>query len=66
MVVIDPNDLPRRARQRTESPYASGDCLSRQELVELVNAWVYEHTENHRVIGTDANYVGQLERGKIR
>jgi hypothetical protein len=27
---------------------------------------VYEHTENHRVIGTDANYVGQLERGKIR
>ncbi|MGH3821435.1 MAG: XRE family transcriptional regulator [Pseudonocardiaceae bacterium] len=64
--MTNPNDLLRWARQRTESPYASGDCLSRQELAELVNTWVYEHTENHRVIETDANYVGQLERGKIR
>jgi len=47
------------------SPYSSGDCLSRQELTELVNAWVYEHTENHRVIEIDANYVAQWERGKI-
>jgi transcriptional regulator with XRE-family HTH domain len=38
--------------------------LSRQELAELVNAWAWEHhkkTEYHR-----ANWVGQLERGKIR
>jgi hypothetical protein len=48
----------RRARQRTVSPYSSGDCLSRQELAELVNTWVYEHTENHRVIEIDVNYVG--------
>lgn len=27
---------------------------------------MYEHTKNHRVIETDANYVGQLERSKIR
>lgn len=66
MVVADPNDLLRRARQRTESPYARGDCLSRQELAELVNVWVYEHTENHQVIELDANYIGQLKRGKIR
>lgn len=64
--MAEPNDLLRRARERIESPYASGDCLSRQELAELVNAWVYEHTEDHRVIELNANYLGQLERGKIR
>lgn len=59
------NDRLRRARERTESPYASGDCLSRQELAELVNTWVYEHTEDHRVIELDANYIGKLEQGTI-
>ncbi|HEV7831007.1 MAG TPA: XRE family transcriptional regulator, partial [Pseudonocardiaceae bacterium] len=60
------NDHLRRARERVESPNATGEPLSRQELAELVNAWVYEHTSPPRIIGTDANYVGQLERGKIR
>jgi hypothetical protein len=60
------NDHLRRARERVESPNATGEPLSRQELAELVNAWVYKHTTPPRVIGTDANYVGQLERGKIR
>jgi hypothetical protein len=32
----------------------------------LVNAWVYDHTTPHRVIEMNANYIGQLERGKIR
>lgn len=62
----EPNDHLRRARERVESPNATGEPLSRQELAELVNAWVYEHTTPHQVIGIDANYVGQLERGKIR
>ena len=65
-VVAEPNDVLRRAREGVESPYASGDCLSRQELAELVNAWVFEHTQNHRVIELDANYVGKLEQGAIR
>ncbi|MGH3980970.1 MAG: XRE family transcriptional regulator, partial [Pseudonocardiaceae bacterium] len=64
--MAEPNDQLRRARERTESPYASGDCLSRQELAELVNAWVFEHTEDHRVIELDANYIGKLEQGSIR
>jgi hypothetical protein len=63
-VVADPNDLLRRARERVESPHASGDCVSRQELAELVNAWVYEH--HRRVIELDANYIGKLEQGTIR
>ncbi|MGH8571573.1 MAG: XRE family transcriptional regulator [Gammaproteobacteria bacterium] len=64
--MAEPNDLLRGARERVESPYASGDCLSRQELAELVNAWVFEHTEDHRVIELDANYIGKLEQGVIR
>ncbi|MGH4016287.1 MAG: XRE family transcriptional regulator [Pseudonocardiaceae bacterium] len=64
--MAEPNDQLRRARERIESPYASGDGLSRQELAELVNTWVFEHTEDHRVIELDANYIGKLEQGKIR
>jgi hypothetical protein len=64
--VGEPNDRLRRARERVESPNATGEPLSRQELGELVDAWVYDNTDPPRVISTDANYVGQLERGRIR
>jgi hypothetical protein len=36
--MAESNDLLRRARENVASPNASGDCLSRQELAELVNA----------------------------
>ncbi len=62
--MVEPNDQLRRMRERTESPYASGDHVSRQELAELVNAWVFEHTG--QVIELDAGYVGKLEQGRIR
>jgi hypothetical protein len=64
--VAEPNDQLRGARERTESPYATGESLSRQELAELVNAWVFEHTDPPRVIALDANYIGKLEQGIIR
>lgn len=64
--MAEPNDRLRRARERVESPNATGEPLSRQELAELVDAWVYDNTIPSRIIATDANYVGQLERGKIR
>ncbi len=64
--VAEPNDQLRRAREQTESPYATGESLSRQELAELVNAWVFEHTDPPRVIALDANYIGKLEQGVIR
>ncbi len=63
--MAEPNDRLRRARERVESPNATGEPLSRQELAELVNAWVYDNTTPRRVIATDANYLGQLERGRI-
>ena len=58
------NDLLRAARQRTASLMSPDVCLSRQELAELVNAWVWEHHE--KVVEHSANWVGQLECGKIR
>ena len=64
--MAEPNDYLRRARERVESPNATGQPLSRQELAELVNAWVYEHTPPPKILATDANYLGQLERGRIR
>ena len=69
--MAEPNDQLRRARERTESPHATGEALSRQELAELVNAWVFEHTKDHRVIELEANYleanyIGKLEQGSIR
>jgi hypothetical protein len=64
--LAEPNDDLRRARERVESPNATGQPLSRQELAELVNAWVYEHTTPPKILVTDANYLGQLERGRIR
>ncbi|MGH3696560.1 MAG: XRE family transcriptional regulator [Pseudonocardiaceae bacterium] len=40
-------------------------CLSRQELAELVNAWIWEHHDK-KVVAASANWIGQLERGRIR
>jgi hypothetical protein len=58
------NDQLRAARQRIASPTYPDECLSRQELAELVNAWIYE--QHHKVVAASANYIGQLERGTIR
>jgi hypothetical protein len=64
--VAEPNGRLRRARERVESPNASGQPLSRQEFAELINAWVYDNTNPRRVIETDAHYIGQWERGRLR
>lgn len=58
------NDQLRAARERTASPTRPDECLSRQELADLVNAWVWRRHE--KVVEIDANYLGKLERGVIR
>ncbi|MGH3941177.1 MAG: XRE family transcriptional regulator [Pseudonocardiaceae bacterium] len=60
-----PNDLLRGAREGIESPHASGDHLSREELADLVNTWLFEHTGSQRA-ELDSNYIGKLEQGRIR
>ncbi len=59
------NDLLRTARRRTASLTSPDVGLSRQELAELVNTYVWEHHDG-KVVQASANYIGQLERGKIR
>ncbi len=62
--MVAANKKLQAARERTASLTSPDVCLSRQELAELVNAWVWDH--HHKVVELTANYVGQLERGKIR
>lgn len=61
----EPNSRLREARERTESPQTPGEPLTRAELADLVNAWVYDNTTPHRVVELSANYIGKLERGLI-
>ena len=58
------NDQFRAARQRTASLAFPDECLSRQELAELANAWIWEH--HHQKVELTGNYIGKLEQGIIR
>jgi hypothetical protein len=58
------NHAFRSAREHHASSIDPGEPLSRQELAENVNRWVYEHTG--KTVALDANYIGKLERGSIR
>jgi hypothetical protein len=62
--VLERNDLLRHARERIPSPDTPGVGLSRQELAELTNRWIFENRDV--VVTLDANYIGKLEAGKIR
>src|SRR5262245_58528377 len=54
----------RAVRLRRVSPSGSGRAMSRQELAEAANAYLYEQTG--RVYRLDANHVGKLEQGVHR
>ncbi|MBV9312178.1 MAG: XRE family transcriptional regulator [Pseudonocardia sp.] len=58
------NNQLRAVRERTGSLLQPGECLSRQELAELVNDHVWRH--RGKIVAMDANYVGKLERGIIQ
>ena len=60
----EPNSRLRAARERLPSVHVPGECLSRRELAEAVNAWLYTHTG--RVHELDAHYIAKLERGVVR
>jgi hypothetical protein len=61
--VVLANGMFRGVRERTPSRVFVGECVSRQELAEWVNAWVWG--ERGVRVEVDANYVGKLERGVI-
>ncbi|MER6798655.1 ATPase, partial [Amycolatopsis mediterranei] len=58
------NKRLRAARESTGSKYHPGECLSRRELAELVNAYLWDHHRQRTTL--DDNYVAKLERGTIR
>jgi hypothetical protein len=46
------NDQLREARHRTASLAHPDECMSRQELAELVNTWIWEHHNKKKVLLT--------------
>lgn len=61
---LPPNDLLRAARLRLPSPSGSGRPMSRQELAEAVNAYLWEHYRQKENLSE--NDIGKLERGVTR
>jgi hypothetical protein len=59
-----PNTLLRRARERLLSPTGSGRPMSRQELAEAVNSYLWR--VHKRSASLDETYIGKLERGEHR
>src|SRR6266545_3285819 len=64
MVLREPNWRLREARERAPSRRNPGECLSRQELAELVAAHVWEHSR--QVVHPNDKYIGKLERGAVK
>jgi hypothetical protein len=60
----EPNNLLRQARLRTPSPSGSGRAMSRQELADEANRYLFEKKNRHTTL--TANYIGKLERGQFR
>lgn len=61
---LPPNTLLRQARLQRFSPSGSGRVLSRQELAEAVNAYLWR---THQIVERlDRSDVGKLERGEHR
>jgi hypothetical protein len=61
---LPPNNRLTDARRRVPSPSGSGRSMSRQELAEAVNGYLWK--EHNQKVSLDANYVGKLERGEHR
>ncbi len=60
----DPNVPLRAARERTPSRIAPGECLSRADLAEAVNAYLWQATGRRYEL--DAHHVAKWERGAVR
>lgn len=59
-----PNDLFRAARERLPSPSGAPRPISRQELADAVNAYLYrEHGVKDKV---NQDHIGRIERGRTR
>jgi transcriptional regulator with XRE-family HTH domain len=60
----DRNDVLAAARRRLSSPSGSGDEMSRQEVAEAVNAYLW--SKYRQLERADSTYIGHLEQGRYR
>lgn len=60
----EPNDALRAARERMPSRLAPGEPMTRTELADAVNAWLWEATD--RRFELDDHLIGKWERGVVR
>jgi len=60
----EPNDDLRCARERTPSRLYAGEAMSRRELAEAVNAWLWATTGKLHEL--DARVIARYERGAVR
>ncbi|WP_328990836.1 hypothetical protein OG394_31690 [Kribbella sp. NBC_01245] len=58
------NGLLRAARERTRSPSAPGESMSRAELADAVCEWLWQTTQTQYEL--DGHYIAKLERGAVR
>jgi hypothetical protein len=62
--VREPNDALRAARERMPSRLAPGEPMTRVELADEINAWLWETTG--RRFELDDHLIGKWERGIVR
>jgi hypothetical protein len=62
--VREPNDALRAARERTPSRFTPGETMTRAELADAVNAWLWENTGGRFEL--DDHLIGKWERGIVR
>jgi hypothetical protein len=62
--VREHNAALRAARERLPSRVAPGEHMTRAELADAVNAWLWEHTD--RRFELDDHLIGKWERGVVR
>lgn len=62
--ILEPNTTLQQLRIALPSKALPGHPLSRQELADRVNVWVWD--QSGKRVELDANYIGKLERGTIR
>lgn len=62
--MAEPNHLLRAARERTPSRWAPGEGMTRNELAEAANAYLW--TATHRRYELDGHHIAKWERGLVR
>jgi hypothetical protein len=62
--VREPNHALRAARERMHSRLAPGEPMTRAELADAVNAWLWKETD--RRFELDDHLIGKWERGVVR